>query len=294
MKAILVLLVLAGSALAESKTKRVPDKFTKAAGDAFAAAAEADGKGDLKAALGFYEKAHAISPHASTIYNIADVQRRLQRLKQAIKSYETYLVMAPEAKDRAEVETLVEQLAKTPGTLLVFTTEASNRDSVDIASGIVLVDGEIKRRPAPMPEPPHPNMRRQLSIQVPPGKHVVDLVTPITYAHDDCEVEPGGDAYCELRADPRIDGNTVISASDRMFDVKQSRKDKDLVYKRVELPSGKQRLIVKDRSFGCAPLAIDVAPGGNTITYAFLRTTEFEYKRCRTLDIKQHRLQFEP
>jgi tetratricopeptide (TPR) repeat protein len=294
MKALFIVAVLASTAFAESKTKRAPDKFTKAAGDAFALAAEADAKGDLRTALGLYEKAHAISPHASTIYNIADVQRRLSHLRQAIKAYETYLVMAPEAKDRADVEALLEQLAKTPGTLLVFTTEASNRDSVDIAAGIVLVDGEIKRQPSPMPEPPHPNMRRQLSIQVPPGKHVVDLVTPITYATDDCEVDPGGNAYCELRAEPRIDGNTVISASDRMLDVKQSRRDKDLVYKRVELPTGKQRLIVKDRSFGCPPLALDVAADANTITYAFVKTTEYEFKRCRTLDIKQHRLQFEP
>jgi tetratricopeptide (TPR) repeat protein len=294
MKALLVITLLCSTAFAESKTKRAPDKFMKAAGDAFAAAAEADGKGDLRTALGLYEKAHAISPHSSTIYNIADVQRRLSHLRQAIKAYETYLVMSPQAKDRADVEALLEQLAKTPGTLLVFTTEASNRDSVDIASGIVLVDGEIKRRPAPMPEPPHPNMRRQLSLQVPPGKHVVDLVTPITYATDDCEVEPGGNAYCELRADPRLDGNTVISASDRMIDVKPSRKDKDLVYKRAELPAGKQRLVVKDRNFGCAPLALDVAADANTITYAFLKTTEYEFKRCRTLDIKRQRLQFEP
>ena len=34
--------------------------------------------------------------------------------------------------------------------------------------------------------------------------------------------------------------------------------------------------------------------GGNAVAYAFLFTTEYPYKRCRTLDIKQHRLQFEP
>jgi tetratricopeptide (TPR) repeat protein len=293
MKALVILALLSQAAFAESKTKRAPDKFMKAAGDAFAAASEADAKGDLHTALGLYEKAHAISPHPSTIYNIADVRRRLSQLRQAIKAYETYLVMSPEAKDRADVEVLLEQLAKTPGTLAIFTTQASDRDSVDLAAGIVLVDGEIKRKPGPVPEG-KPRARAEIQLQVPPGKHIVDLVTPITYATDDCEVEPGGTAFCELRAEPRIDGNTVISASDRMIDAKLSRKDKDLVYKRVELPAGKLRLVVKDRSFGCAPLALDVASGGNTITYAFLKTTEFEFKRCRTLDIKQHRLQFEP
>jgi hypothetical protein len=293
MKALVVIALLASTASAQPKTKRVPDKFAKAAGDAFAAATEADGKGDLRTALGLYEKAHAISAHSSTIYNIADVQRRLSMLRRAIKSYETYLVMAPEAKDRAEVEALLEQLAKTPGTLAIFTTDVGDRDSVDLAAGIVLVDGEIKRRPGPVSEG-KPRARLEIQLQIAPGKHVVDFVTPITYATEDCDVDPGETSFCELRAEPRIDGNTVISAIDRAIDVKQSSRDKDLVYKRSELPNGKQRLIVKDRGFGCAPLALDVAPGANAITYAFLNTSEYEFKRCRALDIKQHRLQFDP
>lgn len=288
-----MLLLLAGTALAEPKTKKVPDKFAKAAGEAFAAATEADAKGDLRTALGLYEKAHAISPHPSTIYNIADVQRRLVQLRLAIRAYETYLVMAPEARDRAEVEALLVELARTPGTLALYTREARDRDAVELAAGIVLVDGQIKRRPGPVPEA-KPRPRLEIRLQVEPGKHVVDFVTPITYASAGCEVEPGGTTFCELRAEPRIDGNTVISAIDRQLDVEQTSKDKDLVFKRVELPAGKQRLLVKDRSYGCAPLAIDVAPGGNTITYAFLDTSEFGFRRCRTLDIKQHRLQFEP
>jgi hypothetical protein len=284
---------LAGAAHAEPKTKRAPDKFTKAAGDAFAAAVEMDGKGDLRAALALYEKAHAISPHPSTIYNVADVQRRLVHLRQAIRSYETYLAMMPDAKDRAEVEALIGQLATTPGKLVIFTGDVTDRDALDLPAAFVLVDGEIKKRPGPVPSM-KPRDRAEIHLQLPPGDHVIDLVTPLTYASRECDVEPGGQRYCELKAEPRIDGNAVVSAKNRRIDVTQARNGKDLVYKRFELPAGKHRLLVEDRNYGCAPLPIDTA-GGNTVSYAFINTDEWDgYKRCRTLDIKQHRLQFEP
>ncbi|MBA3499432.1 MAG: hypothetical protein M4D80_34685 [Myxococcota bacterium] len=293
MRVLLFVVALAGVAHAESKTKRVPDKFTKAAGDAFAAATEMDGKGDLRAALALYEKAHAISPHPSTIYNVADVQRRLVLLSQAIRSYETYLAMTPDAKDRAEVEALIGQLSVTPGKLIIATGDVTDRDSIDLAAAFVLVDGEIKKRPGPVPTM-KPRDRPEIHLQISPGEHVVDLVTPLTYASSECSLDPGGQRFCVLKAEPRIDGNAVVSAKNRRIDVVQERNGKDLVYKRFELPAGKHRLLVEDRSYGCAPLPIEAA-GGNTVSYAFINTDEWDgYKRCRTLDIKQHRLQFEP
>jgi hypothetical protein len=295
MKAFLMLavvLALGGVAHAQPKTK--PDKFTKAAGDAFTAAVDADSKGDLRTALGLYEKAYAISAHPSTIYNLADVQRRLSMLRAAIKSYETYLVMSPDAKDRADVEKVIDELSKTPGTLIVFTSEASDRDSLDLPAGYVLVDGAIKKKPGAV-DTKKPRGRPEIHLLIPPGEHVVDFVTPLTYASRECNVDPGSERYCELKAEPRIDGNAVISARNRTFDVLTERRGKDLVQKRIELPSGKQRLLVKDRSYGCAPLALEVGGGANVISYAFIDTTEYDgFKRCRALDIKQHRLQFEP
>jgi tetratricopeptide (TPR) repeat protein len=290
----LALLLIASTALAAPKTKPTPDKFAKAAGEAFRAAATADAAGDLRTALGQYEKAHAISPHPSTIYNIADVQRRLKQLRDAIKSYETYLVMSPDAADRAEVEGLIDQLSKTPGTLVIATTDASDKNSVDLAAAYVIVDGKIEKRPGPVPEIKGRNAPG-ITLQVPPGEHIVDLITPLTYAtSSSCDVGPGGQRFCELKAEPRIDGNAVISASDRKVDVLTERNGKDLVSKRVPLPPGKQRLIIKDRGYYCAPLPIEVT-GGNTVAYAFLATAEYDgFKRCRTFDIKQHRLQFEP
>lgn len=290
MKAAGVLLLVAGAAFAQPK--QVPDKFTKAAGDAFAAAAAAEANGDLRTALGLYQKAHAISPHPSTIFNIADVQRRLGNLRDAIKGFETYLAMAPDAKDRAQVEKTLDTLYQTPGTLFIITTDARDPDSLDLASGYVLVSGDLKKKPGPVEQ--H-KIRKipVIELAVPPGEHVVDLVTSLTYATRECEVGPGEQTWCELKAEPRIDGNVVVSATNRRIDVKQDRRGNDLVFKRFELPAGKHRLLVIDRNYGCAPLTVDTAR--NAVAYSFIRATEFEgLKRCRALDIKQQRLQFDP
>ena len=290
---LLLVPVIAFAQPAKGKTKKAPDKFAKAAGDAFMAATEADAKGDLKTALGLFEKAHAISPHPSTIYNVADVQRRLNMLRAAIRSYETYLVMSPDAKDRADVEAVLDQLSKTPGTLTIVTTEQSDKDSLDLPAGFAIVDGKIEKRPGPVGDA-KPRKGPAIVLQVPPGEHVVDFVTPLTYATRNCDVGPGEQRWCELKAEPRIDGNTVVSASDRYIDVLSEKRGKDMTYKRVELPAGKHRLIVKDRQWYCAPVPLEVS-GGNTIAYTFVSTVEYDrLKRCRTLDIKTHQLKFEP
>jgi hypothetical protein len=150
-----------------------------------------------------------------------------------------------------------------------------------------------KKRPGPVPTM-KPRDRPEIQLQLPPGEHVVDAVLPLTYATHACDVEPGAQRFCQLEAEPRIDGNVVVSAQSRRFEILAERRGKPLVYKRFELPAGKHRLLVKDRNYGCAPLPVDAA-GGNAVTYAFINTTELDhYKRCRTLDIKQQRLQFEP
>jgi len=270
-----------------------PDMYTKPAGEAFTAAAAADAAGDLRTALGLYQKAHAISPHPSTIYNIADVQRRLGNLESAIKSFETYLAMAPDASDRAKVEKTLDELYQTPGTLFIITVEASNPEALDLPAAYAIVNGKIEKKPGPVGT--H-KIRKipVIELSVPPGEHVVDLVTPLTYATRECEVGPGEQTWCELHAQPRIDGNVVVSATNRQIDVKQDRRSKDVVFNRFELPAGKHRMLVIDRNYGCAPLTIEPA-GANAVSYTFLRATEYErLKRCRALDIKQHKLQFEP
>jgi tetratricopeptide (TPR) repeat protein len=286
----LALLLVASTAVAQPKT--APDKFTKAAGDAFTAALAADKSGDLRVALALYQKAYAISPHPSTMFNIADVERRLGNLELAIKSYETYLAMDPVASDRAQVEKTLETLYQTPGTLVITTLDATSAESLDLPAAYALIDGELKKKPGPV-EMHKIRKIPVITLTVPPGEHVVDLVTPLTYATRECEVGPGETHFCELQARPRIDGNVVISATTRRIEIKQDRRGNNLTYKRSELPAGSHRLIVTDRDYGCAP--ITVKPATNVVAYSFLRTTEYDrLKRCRTLDLKQLQLPFDP
>lgn len=286
----LVLLLMTSSALAQPK--QAPDKFVKAAGDVFAAAAAADAAGDLRTALGLYQKAHAISPHPNTMYNIADVQRRLGTLSEAIRGFETYLAMAPDAKDRPQVEKTLETLYATPGTLIVTTPEPSDPESLDLATAYVLAGGELKKKPGAV-ETHKIRKIPIITLTVPPGEHVIDLVTPLTYATRECDVGPGETHFCELKAPPRIDGNAVVSAINRRIEVQQDPRGKRLVFARFELPAGKHRLMVKDRNYNCAP--ITVTPVANAVAYTFVKSTEFEgFERCRTLDIKQHKLTFDP
>ncbi len=279
-----------------AKRKASPDKFTKAAGEAFAAAVTADQANDLPTALGLYQKAYGISPHPSTIYNIADVQRRLANLPLAIKSYETYLLLAPNARDRADVEALLDQLWRTPGTLLVFTGPTSNPKSIDLSAAYVLVNGRIEKKPGPLAKPkPKTSDDPVIELFVPAGEHTIDVVTPLTYGRKQCRVQPGAITRCEVLAPPRIDGAAIISG-ERPFRAYRNAdsRTKDVVGQRFELPAGRHKLGLRDRSYECPPIVLDVS-GANTVAYVHVSTAEYDgLQRCRTLDTKHHRLQFDP
>ena len=285
----------AASADDAAKRKKTPDKFTQAAGEAFREAVAADQAGDLRAALGLYQKAYGISQHPSTIYNIADVQRRLQLYGDAIKSYETYLALLPAADDRRDVEALIDKLTKTPGTLYLLTASASDPNAVDFKAAYVLVGGELKVKPGTAPQP-LPDFGNQIGLAIPMlgGTYVVDVVTPITHGHQTCRVDVGGRGVCRITAKPRVDGRLVVNASERSLTVRTEPKQRgSLTGQRVELPAGKRKLLVRDRSFECRPLAVDL-PAGGDVQYVFLATTEHEFERCRAIDVRQHRLRFAP
>ncbi|HWU86726.1 MAG TPA: hypothetical protein VN253_05610 [Kofleriaceae bacterium] len=277
-----------------AKRKATPDKFTKAAGEAFTEAVAADQAGDLRAALGLYQKAYAISPHPSTIYNIADVQRRLLLLTDALKSYETYLALSPAATDRKDVEAAIDKISKTPGTLLLGTGAASDPNAVDLKSAYVLVDGEVKIKPGTALQPLRARgSELGFAIPVPGGPHIVDVVTAITHGHQTCRVPVGGQGSCNVSAKPRVDGRLVVSSPERTISVRVEPKGKSIVGQRVDVPAGKRRLLVRDRSFECRPVAADV-PAGGDVLLVFLSTPDYEFERCRAIDIKQQRLTFAP
>jgi len=157
------LVVVAGTAVAGPK--KLPSTLEKAAGKAFVAAQEADAKGDLNLATKQYQRAIEIAPHPDAYFNLADVQVRAKNVASAIRSYEKYLELAPEAKDRAAVEKRIAELLAMKGTLEM---------KFDEPDGLVFANGVLLGK-----------MRGNYPLRA--GTYHIDVITPITYGSGTCE-----------------------------------------------------------------------------------------------------------
>ena len=294
-RALIVVAMLAGVAHAtpDPVRKKTPDKFVRAAADAFAEALAADEKGDLPTALGLYEKAQAIAPHPSTAYNIGDVYRRMGKVPDAILQFETYLAMAPDAPDRKDCEAIIEKLVHTPGTIYLVTSQKSDPQAIAFKEFYILVDGEIVAKPGTDAKE-QPKLRKPaIALPVEAGTHAIDLVSSISYAHADCKVIAGGTEECMMRAKPRIDGHAVFRASDNRLGVHKTKHD-GFYADRVEVAPGKWPMMVRDRNFECPSIWVEVPGGANDVAYVYVGTKEWDgFERCRKLDVKQHKLHFE-
>ena len=299
MRVLLALLVITGVAAADTaRRKTSPDRYTRAASEAFAAALEADQKGDTKAATGLYEKALSISPHPSTAYNIADIERRRGDVRRATRFFEMYLALAPQAPDRREVEAWIAQLSKTPGIAFLTTAAASDPRAIELTRAYVLFDGEIVRRPgtALASHPKSPTIQG-LSIEMPSGDHHVDVVTSITHGQTTCRVIPNEVTFCTAIAPPRVDGSVILSGEDDAMRVYRNMTDRyadSLLNKRIVLPAGRTRMYVRDHyDFECPALDVDV-PAGGDVAYVFLAPQENNsVERCRKFKVKRHLLELD-
>jgi hypothetical protein len=294
-KALLVVLALCSVANAQPK-KQAPDRFAKAAGDAFKLALAADEQNDLPTALGLYQKAFAISPHPSTAYNIGDVLRRQGKLAEAIRYFEIFLALNSNAKDAKEVDAIIAKLWATPAVLELESTPPSDPNSVDLESAYVLVNGQIvKKAGEPAAFDPRDNSPRiELSVAAGPDQ-VVDVVTPLSYGSVRCRLPPGEKHDCRITMKPRIDGSLVVSSSDRRRDLQlQVAWQKRVTLERVKVPAGKHVFEVRDHSLECPTSATVDVPKGTDVAYVFIdgEASTWFYQKCRAYKIKQHRLKF--
>lgn len=237
------------------KVEPPADKLAAAAGEAFAKAKAADEAGKLDEAERLYRKALAIAPHASTHFNIADVQRRNKDLAGAIVSYRKYLELEPAAKDRASVEKLIAQLEVTPGTIII---------EVEESDALVFIDGEPLRRGS---DPKNPFV-----IDMPAGDHVVDVITAISHDNETCRAFHGAKRTCRLRPKPRADGNVVISGPPSMYRASVGRSGEPRIqFKgRFSLDPGPHDIwVASSRERQCAPLKLSVAKGDTVVTYVW-------------------------
>jgi hypothetical protein len=296
------LLACAGLAAADTTVvpkKKTPDKFARAAANAFTEALEADEKGDLRTALGLYTKAQEIAPHPSTAYNVGDIYRRQGDTRKAVLYFEMYLAMLPAAPDRAYVEQLIEKLEKEPVNLRLSTGPKSDPNSVEFREFYILVDGEIVVKPGTdaKAEPGGRDQKPVVLLKVTGGKHQIDLVSSISYAHTECDADPGKPwLECNVHAKPRVDGHLVIRGSDAWIGAHLDRTDKDKAVNdgRYEMPPGHQRIRITDHSFECRALFVDIPSGANDVAYLYVGSHEYDFlERCRNLDVKVKKLHFD-
>jgi tetratricopeptide (TPR) repeat protein len=231
--------------------KDLPTGVADAAKEAFARGRELDEAGDLWKALAKYREAREISPHPSTTYNIADVYRRLKKIHEAIDEYTLYLKQAPDAPDRAAVEQLIESLRAVPGQLTIHA-----KDNAKTSDEQAFVDGE----PAGM---------LPLTLDLREGWHEVDVITPISYAWMNCQVQLDRPNECTPSPAPREDGNVVMSGPRRL----QGNKWREngaffMTRERFELRHGHYTL-EKVTYKQCKPVEIDIPRGEDVVTFVY-------------------------
>jgi len=243
--------------------RELPPGVAEKARELFTQAREKDDAGDLPQALRYYRDALQIDPHPNTAYNIADVLRRMKRYRDAIDAYERYLQLAGDAADKAAVEQIIEQLKAVPGTLEIGATGSDER---------AYVDGQ------PVGTLPQ-------TLELHEGRHVVDVITPISYGWMFCEVRSGQKQSCKPSPVPRMDGNVVISGS-RLLESKRWRETGAffMIRERFELRHG--HYVIGELTYKqCKPVEIDVAKGEDVLTYVFVTTPEERPKNNESVPV---------
>jgi tetratricopeptide (TPR) repeat protein len=243
----------------------------------FAEGIMADKAGELEKAEQRYRRATEIDKQPASFYNLADVQRRMEKYKEAIKSYGKYLEAAPDATDRAAVEQLVQTLQATPQIVTI--------DGED-PRAVVFVDG-IFVGPSPV------------SIQVPDGKHVVDRIGPTSFEHRTISAKPLDVDHIHAYGDEKA-GNVVLSAA---VAVRRGGgwRDGDREWElpsRFTLAPGRYETQMSG-NYLCSPIGFDV-PKGDGVTFVFIDATgpdpqdKSAQRACLPITVRVKKVVFPP
>jgi tetratricopeptide (TPR) repeat protein len=251
--------------------------FTADALSEFAEGIMADKAGELEKAEQHYRRAADIDKQPASFYNLADVQRRMEKYKDAIKSYGKYLDAAPDAADRAAVEQLLQTLQATPQIVTI--------DGED-PRAVVFVDG-IYVGPSPV------------SLQLPDGKHVVDRISPTTFEHRMVAAKPLDVDHLHAYGDDKP-GNVVLSAATavkRTGSWRDAGREWDLP-SRFTLAPGRYATQMSG-DYLCNPIAFDV-PKGDGVTFVFIDATgpdpqdKSAQRACLPITVRVKKVVFPP
>jgi len=225
-------------------------EFSSEALGEFAEAMMADKAGDLEKAKNHYQRSLGDTPQPATLYNMADVERRMERYKEAIAGYRKYLDAAPDAADRADVEALIGKLQQTPQIVTI---------GGDDPRALVFLDGVLV---GPSPQ----------TITVPAGWHAVDRVGPASFKHDLFEAKPlDVRTVHTYERDKDEIGNVVFTASSGLQS-SGSWKDGDREWRfphRNQLAPGRYETVAFGEKYLCNSILFDV-PKGNDVIYVYV------------------------
>jgi tetratricopeptide (TPR) repeat protein len=238
---------------APAKRKPASLQYTPEALSLFVDAIMLDKAGDIERAARKYQDANEASEQANTYYNLADVERRRERYKQAIAAYTKYLALAPSAPDRKEVERAIAELQSTPFVAVI---------DGEVPDGIVLVDGVVIG-PSPV------------VIQLAPGYHHIDRITPDGHRGTSVEAKPGQQEHVILnpmRDEPQL-GNVVLAGS-AAIGTSGSWRDRDtgVEYRlpgRFTLGPGRYETVLWEAGRACDKIVFDV-PKSKDLLYVYL------------------------
>ena len=292
------------TAAADPARKPSPPQYVAAAADAFTRAIAAEDQGDLEAAIALYHRALAIAPHPDAAYNAALVELRAHHARQAVADLHEYLTLAPDAKDRKEVEAMIASAANQPATIALQLLDRSGAFLGDKLAGYVLVDGVVARSPGALVADDQ-RTGALWSIALPPtsgGTHVVDLVTAVSFGTIVVPAAAGVTSKYSMTLRPRVDGNLVVSRpNDPMFAVSLSGKPVPAVPWRLQVDAGHHDLDVRYGAHPCVPVELEVpaARSGDVVEYVWVapatpRDLARAPAQCGALTVQHQRLTFAP
>jgi hypothetical protein len=256
-----------------ARRKPAPEGLPAEAIAPFVEAVIADKAGDLALAQRRYQDANKISEQPATHYNIADVQRRMERWKPSMESYRKYLALAPAAPDRAEVERAIAQIEARPGTAVIDGEEPD---------ALVFVDGK-------------PRGASPVVLQLADGRHTADRITRTGHVSRTFDVPRATTEHIRMNSSREEPGNVILSSNLR---VSGSWRDHDNQYRipgRMALPPGRHSTYVISPNRTCTPLVFD-APRPDELVYVYVETTERERDSggCLPVKIQQTKVRFPP
>ena len=242
---------------------------------AFAEASMADKAGDLATAENRYRRACDDAKQPTCYYNLADVQRRMERPKDAIESYGKYLEAAPDAPDHAEVENLIELLKRSPPVVTI--------DGED-PRAVVFVDGQYV---GPSPQ----------TLQLTEGRHTFDRIGPASLDHETDTLKALQVRHVQANGNREEVGNVVLSAGIQRSGAWRDGPREWRIPSRFTLAPGRYETLPFGSKNFCKRIAFDI-PKGDAITFVYIDADEPDdgapRPPCLKLSVKVKKVSFPP